>query len=140
MFTYLIPWLKKLKIYRVGLNTRNLICTLSVLSVFNWAQVGLFVLKHDLFNLHTFTISYIYISYSEFYIITKLSKFGHRWWRNILIFLSFGLKQVDTFYFYFPDNIKQTTNSTLQVPLMTKEEKVLNVSYINHAFAIGKIH
>ena len=55
-------------------------------------------------------------------------------------FLSFGLKQVDTFYFYFPDNIKQTTDSPLQVPLMTKEEKVLNVSYINQAFAIGKIH
>lgn len=55
-------------------------------------------------------------------------------------FLSFGLKQVDMFYFYFPDNIKQTTNSTLQVSLMTKEEKVLNVSCINQTFAIGKIH
>lgn len=86
-------------------------------------------------------ISYIYISYSEFYIIIKLSKFGHRWWRNIpIFFLSFGLKQVDMFYFYFPDNIKQTTNSTLQVSLMTKEEKVLNVSCINQTFAIGKIH
>lgn len=55
-------------------------------------------------------------------------------------FLCFGLKQVDTFYFYFPDDIKQTTNFPLQLPLMTKEEKVLNVSYINQAFAIGKIH
>ena len=132
MFTYLIPWLKKLKIYRVGLNTRNLICTLSVLSVFSWAQ--------DLFNLHTFMISYIYISYSEFYIISKLSKFGHRWWRNIPIFFIFWLETGRHVYFYFPDNIKQTTNSTLQVPLMTKEEKVLNVSYINQTFAIGKIH
>ena len=29
MFTYLIPWVNKLKIYKVGLNTRSLICILS---------------------------------------------------------------------------------------------------------------
>ena len=55
-------------------------------------------------------------------------------------FFIFWLETGRHIYFYFPDNIKQTTNSTLQVPLMTKEEKVLNVSYINQTFAIGKIH
>lgn len=77
------------------------------------------------------------MSYSEFDILIKLSQFGYRLQINITMhYASFdrscypSLWAVDTFYFYFPDNIKQITCSTSHMTLMTKGE-IPDTSSIN---------